>query len=115
VVDIVEIPLPTTSTTSLDTNKYPIDIKRWIQWFPTFLLFTSESWKSGGKLVGFVFNGQFNRNGKMEYVKDFDTDDESIYRWILDKLKDPVFNNPNNSSSIHIGSKVKYHYEFKRI
>jgi thioredoxin-related protein len=115
-VDLVEISLPTTSTTTLDTTVYPIDIKRWIQWFPTFLLFTAESWKSRGKLVGFVFNGQFTRSGKLEYIKEFEsTDDESVYQWILTKSKDPIFANPHNSSSIHIGSKIKYHYEFKRM
>jgi thiol-disulfide isomerase/thioredoxin len=63
-VTIVEISLKTRADLP-PPNLYPVDIRRFIGWFPTFLLFTSQSWddalqNSSKQLSGVIFNGRVN-------------------------------------------------------
>ena len=67
-IRVVEIENPNTASDlpskSID-GKYviPRDLKRFIGWFPSFLLINGTSWNNGVNLGGSVFNGIWNSNG----------------------------------------------------
>lgn len=99
-------PLPKKST----NNKYdiPDDLKRFISWFPTFVLINGASWNEGKELAGAVFNGSWNSNGIIIHDSVFNksspnesrnlrmTNGESIKSWIEEQLSknNDVMNGP---------------------
>ena len=54
---VVEISLETMSEINSEafSDKYPIDLRRYAKWFPTFILCTYSSWKNGDIIDGVVF------------------------------------------------------------
>jgi len=71
-VRTIVIDLPKRST-PVDSKGYPKDLQRYLQWFPTGLMFPGNNWdavKSGrkSKLEGIVFNGTVgNSDPKQDY------------------------------------------------
>jgi hypothetical protein len=63
-VDIIDLTFDNMNKPVIDSTKYPLDLKRFILWFPTFVLVSSESWNAAlkntaARISGFVFNGSF--------------------------------------------------------
>src|SRR5437016_8207823 len=92
-VRIIEISLNTTADLPSE-NFYPIDIKRYIRWFPTFLLFTSKSWyaaspevNKGSKssLEGVVFAGKFE-GGILQSIPGIGATQENVLKWLREEL-----------------------------
>jgi hypothetical protein len=90
-VDIVEIHLPSRSA-QINTNIYPRDLKRFIGWFPTMILFPRSSWynnigKDGEDLIGIIKNGKIapateTTPEKFIQVGEIDFSEESVLNWI---------------------------------
>lgn len=79
-VDIVEINNERRSA-SLDSF-HPM-LKHWVGWFPTFLIFTKETWEDKeSNLLGTIYDGKFNEQGKPEWIKGTLATEKNILEWI---------------------------------
>lgn len=81
-VSIIEINLPSTSST-LD-NKYPVDLQRYVSWFPSLMLFTNDDWAAGlngAPLHGVVYNGT-DDGGKVKLSGTKPISRKNILDWI---------------------------------
>lgn len=81
---------------------YPSDLKRWVRWFPAFLLFSRSSWLaaqpgSNKLLDGVIFNGRMTANGA-EYEGNSKTTKETLVEWVKQ--------NCNNGKLSSLGSSV---------
>lgn len=73
----------------------PNDLRRYANWFPTFILCTPGSWYSGGTLEAFVYNGKFTDDimkpvrGGPPHTKD------NLVNWINSTISsNPSFTTP---------------------
>ena len=95
-VDIVEIELSSTNSVVSNTTYHP-ELKKFIGWFPTILLFTGDSWNNkSSKLEGIVKNGKLNNNG-VEFVGKPDFSKQSVLEWLNENLnQNALFKNSNS-------------------
>jgi len=105
-VRIVDIELNSTSDLP-DPKIYPKDLGRYVKWFPTFCLFTANSWNNSfpglgnndtmneSKLDGKIFNGILE-NGIPRYIHGQPPTKENLLNWIQNE----VSQNSNNKSSV---------------
>nr|QBK90752.1 MAG: thioredoxin-fold protein [Pithovirus LCPAC201] len=87
-IDVINISLESTrSPSSSILDRYHPDLKSYVGWFPTFLLFSDKRWKNKDiKLEGLVYNG-VNRNGRWELSKSpTSTDQSHIMGWIKNSI-----------------------------
>lgn len=112
-IDIVNISLESTrSPSSGILDRYHLDLKSYVGWFPTFLLFGDKRWKNKNvKLEGLVYNGEY-RNGRWELSKSpTPTDQSHIMGWIKNSITQNNeflgnIGNPQTSISINSNSRV---------
>lgn len=87
-VEVVELNLE--STNSELPSEYPSDLRRYINWYPTFLLFSRDSWYRAydeGVLKGLVFNGVVdNDQAKARLVGNKSINKNNIVSWIKNNL-----------------------------
>lgn len=96
-VRLVEIDLPSTGSQP-DDNIYPVDVRRYIRWFPTMFVIEGQSWNKGLKdkrnrnlkLNGSVLGGQF-KGDVVEYASPPDMSERGILGWLDGELKKPLF------------------------
>ena len=90
-LEIVSIDLDSISSAGQTLVKYHRDLIRYVSWFPTFLLFTKQSWHSD-KLVGKAFNGEI-QNGRWVPVpiNRQPMTSDAILNWIKTTQNDPNF------------------------
>lgn len=64
-------------------SSYPTELKNYVAWFPTFLLFHRKSWNTGENLSGSVFNGYFDTNNILQYNNGGDNHTfNNVVKWI---------------------------------
>ena len=89
---VVEINLPTTGSKP-DTVNYPKDLRRFIGWFPTMILFPASSWYNNigadtEELIGLIKHGKIipatdTKPEEVEQVdKNMDLSEGGILKWI---------------------------------
>ena len=87
-MEVINIGLESTrSTSSSIFDRYHTDLKQFVGWFPTFLLFSNKSWKNkGSKLEGLVYNGEY-LGGRWGLSKSpTSTDASHIMGWIKNSI-----------------------------
>lgn len=85
---------------------YPIDLKRYLAWFPILIFCTAESWRKSAKsqdpptsflfknqnlLVTSIFNGKITDDRPKPSEKDGDRNAENVVKWISRTLNEPPF------------------------
>ena len=68
-LELIKIVLENKHRPQPDPNNYPADLRRFVRWFPTFILIEGKSWQNadpkitgsnrGSRLEGAVYYGQF--------------------------------------------------------
>lgn len=105
-LNVVEIQLETMSEVHTDSfiNLYPEDLRRYIVWFPTFILCTYSSWIKRDFIDAVVMNGQmiFNESIGKEVAtlnsEQIDANEENILQWLTQHLKSNKFVGTNSGS-----------------
>lgn len=87
-----------------DPTVYPPDLKRWVTWYPNFLLFTKKSWQSAqpglnGSLEGHIFNGTMEGN-MVKYLGNGNPTRENLVAWVKSRSSSTNKVNPMGSSAI---------------
>jgi len=99
-VNIVEINSKTMTANAGDD--YHPNLSKYIRWFPTFFLFTADSWNNKNiALVGKVLGGEFvdGPNGQeLKPKPGVGRDVDGITKWVDDTLKNPIFQNNNQNN-----------------
>ena len=94
-VKIIEIPLPTMGT--IPGEEYHSDLVKYIGWYPTFLLFNGSTWNNKMTILkGLIYSGEIV-NGKPTYRNGESGDADSIYKWVISRLQDPVITSLDQS------------------
>jgi hypothetical protein len=63
-------------------HQYPQSLKDIIGWFPMFILFPSDEWKSGTLSNYIVFNGIVKNKSKPQYVSKYALNVDHIFEWM---------------------------------
>ena len=94
----------TRSASSAIFDQYHTDLKKFVGWFPTFLLFSNKSWENkSSKLEGLVYNGEY-LNGNWGLSKSpTSTDKSHIMGWIENSISQNSMFSGNASNSIGRG------------
>lgn len=79
----------------IDARYFPLDIRRYINRYPTFLLFPRGNWNAAMQnntvqLTGSIFN-QTMINGNPETTGVLPPDENNLLAWIRNELKNPPF------------------------
>lgn len=111
-LNVVEIPLETMGEVHSDsfTNLYPEDLRRYINWFPTFILCTYSSWVKRDNIDGVVMNGRMIYNDSIDKEiatllpkeEQIDTTEDSMLTWLTQHLKSNKFMNTEPKPSTKI-------------
>lgn len=70
-------------------------LKNNIGWFPSIAVFKKSDWQASlanpdFRLVGFIFNGKREQNGKISVERDgLKMDEENVLRWLQNILQEP--------------------------
>ena len=104
----------------LNPDIYPDDlISRWIQWYPTVMMFTGESWKSAQprsngstsnhlKLIGYIFGGSISDNEIAVPMGTFPSA-QNVMAWINETIpKLSTFNNKSSNNDSDFGTKFNF-------
>ena len=98
-IHLIEISIPRMKTPP--GPHYPADLNRWIEWYPTILMFTPKSWNTAmtyksHPLEGVIFNGKLVDNKakhcSSEGCPTITLNEANFLKWVDDQLKSPVFN-----------------------
>jgi hypothetical protein len=85
----VILEFPTMRVNPPKNNEYHPDLRNFIKWFPTFIMFPSNLWEnSRSKLTGVIKHGD-EENPKIDYSRN------SLFSWIDETLKKPGFSSNN--------------------
>ena len=108
-LNVVEIQLETMGEVHSEsfTNLYPEDLRRYINWFPTFVLCTYSSWIKRDQLDAVVMNGKMVLNESIgkeiaslnPQDEQIGTDEESMLQWLTQHLRSNKFVSSASSSS----------------
>lgn len=96
-IEIVEIKLETTSS-PLDTTKYPAGLNKYLRWYPMLLLVPTANYQQAlrdkdTKIDGYILNGKLTDTGVADFVNaGYSMDKAGIMKWINDTLAKPQFN-----------------------
>ncbi len=104
-IAVININLESTrSPSSSIFDRYHTDLKQFVGWFPTFLLFSNKSWDNkSSKLEGLVYNGEY-LNGRWGLSKSpTSTDKSHIMGWIENSIGQNSIFLGNASNSIGRG------------
>lgn len=83
---------PTMAVPAPKSNEYHPELRNFVGWFPTLLLFPSNLWNnSKSKLRGLSKHG--DEKNPIEMVEKADWSKTSIFSWINETLKKPLFSN----------------------
>lgn len=95
-VYLIEINLPNTQSTP--GIEYHPDCKKYIGWYPTFLLFSGSTWFNHNvPLKGSILNGKF-KDDQVIHVGGYKMLTNNIIDWINQELSsNPIFNEPRSS------------------
>ena len=99
---VVEVQLDKMSSVNSDSfaEQWPTDLRRFIHWYPTFILCTAASWGKRDNLDGVVMNGQmvFDEKTGQEIVTSVDEfiepNEANLTQWLSDQLRSNKFVNP---------------------
>lgn len=105
---LVDVSLPNMRTKP--DSHYPTELADYIQWYPTFLLFTGMSWNRGRELEGVVFNGKLMKEQivdnkiyprKAQLQGGTELTDTNILNWINSELTtNPIFFNARPTDTL---------------
>lgn len=106
-LSIVEIELETMGEVKSKSfaERYPVDLRRYTTWFPTFILCTAASWENGDVIDGVVLNGEFIYDhetqteiiGSVSNEQLKEPNDSNITQWLSDNLRSNKFMNSEKS------------------
>lgn len=94
-VRIKELNIPDMRYSKVYEQGYPVDMQRYVSWYPTALLFPGDNWnevmsKKATTLRGRIMNGKVEAPGRP--VSDqYSITADGITSWIKDTLADPTF------------------------
>jgi thiol-disulfide isomerase/thioredoxin len=113
-VEVIELKLPSISSVP-NPDIYPLDIQRYIKWYPTFILFPGRVWNhaltgKNNRLDGVVFNGRvFNDEVKhFNYIPEtknmaISLTPDNLIAWIRSELDTPLFRNSESMDKLPYG------------
>jgi hypothetical protein len=87
-------------------DQFPLDLKRYIGWYPTFCLFPRLSWEASFSnplipLQGSIFNGMFTPGNPLpQQNNNIPPDEENLLNWIKHELATPSFADSARNSAI---------------